>query len=144
MTAVDEEAIRKVVRQIYEAISGPAGARNWALMARAFVPEGRMVVVHRDNEGGVQLQPLTVADYERTRAPYFNANAFYENETRSDITVEGNLAHAISHYESRRDPAEAPFDSGVNFVQLVRTSDGWRVLSTMWEAGQVAASLTAS
>ena len=140
----DEEEIQKVVRQIYESISGLAGPRDWALAARAFVPEGRMIVVHKRADGSVKLQPLTVTDYERTRAPYFNENAFYENETHSDIVIHNNLAHAISFYESRRDPSEAPFETGVNFIQLVRTSDGWRVLSTMWEAGQVATRLTAS
>jgi hypothetical protein len=140
----DKEEIRKVVRQIYGAISGPAGPRNWAFMARSFAPEGRLIVVHKQADGSIKLQPLTVADYERTRSPYFNENAFYENETRSDIVIEENLAHAISYYESRHAPAEPPFDTGVNFIQLVRTSDGWRVLSTMWEAGAVATRLTAS
>jgi hypothetical protein len=29
----------------------------------------------------------------------------------------------------------------VNFIQLVRTQEGWKILNTMWEAGQVAAQL---
>ncbi len=137
----DVAEIRAVIQQIYTAISGPAGPRDWALAARSFVPEGRMVVVHKENDGGVRIQPLTVDDYERTRAPYFGANAFYENETHADVQIVGNLAQCLSYYESRRDPAEKPFDSGVNLVQLVRTPAGWRVVATMWEAGKVAAQL---
>jgi hypothetical protein len=133
--------VQNVVNLLYQAISGPAGPRDWELSASLFVPEGRMVVAHKQNDGSVRLQPLSVDDYRRTRTRYFSANAFYERESFSDVHVVGNLAHVISHYESRRDPAEPPFETGVNFIQLVRASDGWKVLHTVWEAGQVAAQL---
>ena len=137
----DASEIQNVVRLLYQAISGPAGPRDWELSASLFVPEGRMIVAHKQSDGSLELQRLSVDDYKRTRAPYFNANAFYERETYSDVQIIGNLAHVVSHYESRRDPDEAPFERGVNFIQLVRTQEGWKILNTMWEAGQVAAQL---
>jgi hypothetical protein len=133
--------VQKVVNLLYQAISGPAGPRDWELSASLFVPEGRMVVAHKQSDGSVRLQPLSVDDYRRSRTPYFSANAFYEKESYSDVHIVGNLAHVISYYESRRDPAEPPFETGVNFIQLVRTSEGWKVLHTIWEAGQLAAQL---
>ena len=133
--------IQHVVNQLYQAISGPAGPRDWELSARLFAPDGRMVVAHRHSDGSLELQPLSVDDYRRTRAPYFDANDFYEREAFSDVQIIGNLAHVISHYESRRHPDEEPFETGVNFIQLVRMKDGWKILNTMWEAGQVAMKL---
>ena len=137
----DVAEIQKTVNLLYQAISGPAGPRDWQLSSSLFVTEGRMVVAHKQNDGSVRLQLLSIDDYRRTRTPYFSANAFYERESYSDVHVVGNLAHVISYYESRRDPGEPPFETGVNFIQLVRTSDGWKILHTIWEAGQLAAQL---
>ena len=137
----DASDIQNVVQLLYQAISGPAGPRDWELSASLFVPEGRMIVAHKHEDGSLELQPLSVDDYRRTRAPFFNANAFYECETYSDVQIIGNLAHVVSHYASRHSPDEAPFETGVNFIQLVRTQEGWKIVNTMWEAGQIAAQL---
>ena len=137
----DASEIQNVVNLLYQAISGPAGPRDWELSARLFAPNGRMVVAHQHSDGSLELQPLSVDDYRRTRAPYFSANDFYEREAHSDVQIIGNLAHVVSHYESRHHPDEAPFETGVNFIQLVRLEDGWKILHTMWEAGQIAIKL---
>lgn len=140
-TSGDLAAIRTVVHQVYQAISGPAGPRDWKLLARMFAPEGRMLVAHKQSDGTVTLQSLSVSDYRRTREPYFQSNPFYEEETHAEVQVIGNLAHVLSYYESRRAPGEPPFETGVNSIQLARTGAGWRVVFTMWEAGLIAASL---
>ena len=140
-TNTDEAAIRQVIREVYKAISGPAGPRDWEQYARCFVPEGRMVVAHRQPDGSVELQPLSVEEYRRTREPYFSANAFYEIETRCDVTIEGSIALAFSYYESRHDLNQPPFETGVNCLQFARTRDGWRIVQTMWEAGQIGSRL---
>ena len=137
----DVEAIRAVVQQIYDSISGPAGARDWELNARMFAPEGRMIVAHKQKDGGVVLQPLSVEEYRQSREPYFTANAFYEIETSAEIQVFGNLAHVLSYYESRHQINDPPFETGVNSIQLARTSSGWKVVLTMWEAGQIGSAL---
>ena len=134
-TDIDE--IRAVVQQIYAAISGPAGTRDWAANAHAFAPEGRSMVAHRQDDGTVKLQPLTVDDFRRTREPYFLTHAFYEQETSADVQVFGSLAHVLSHYESRHDLNQPPFETGVNSIQLAKTSAGWRVVSCMWQAGEI-------
>jgi hypothetical protein len=46
-------------------------------------------------------------------------------ETRSDFIVEGNIAHVMNCYASRRNLGEAPFEHGVNSSELGRL-DGIR------------------
>jgi hypothetical protein len=140
-TIDDVAAIRAIVRQIYDSISGPAGPRDWELNDRAFAPGGSMVVAHKQPGGSVMLQPLSVEEYRRTREPYFTANAFYEIETRANVRIEGNLAQVLSYYESRHDLNEPPFETGVNCISLAKLPEGWRVIFTMWEAGQIGSKL---
>ena len=112
-TDADARDIRDVVRQLYASISGPADqAPDWELNASLFAPVGRSLVVHTREDGSRHLELLTCAEFRRSRDPYLSTHAFYEIETRSDIIVEGNIAHVMSYYASRHDPDDAPFEPG--------------------------------
>ncbi|WP_294293264.1 hypothetical protein [uncultured Sphingomonas sp.] len=45
----------------------------------------------------------------------------------------GDIVHVRSTYESRHAAGEAPFARGMNAIQLVRTSAGWRVPRIVWQ-----------
>lgn len=138
----DVDAIRRVLQEAYATISGPAGERDWDRQARCFIPEARSIVVHRD-ASGERLELLTVDGYRDSRGPFLEAHSFWETETRCDVIVEGDLAVAMSHYESRWDPAQPPFETGVNSVQLIRMSGEWKIASIMWTAGAAARQVAA-
>ena len=45
----------------------------------------------------------------------------------------GNVANAMSAYESRRAPGEEPFARGVNTITLVTDGARWYVASIAWD-----------
>lgn len=138
----DTQQIRALLQESYAAISGPAGPRDWATHARHFVPQGRSHVVHR-GDGPDRLQTMTEAEYRESRDPFFRTHAFWETETRCDVLIEGDLAVAMSHYESRWAESEPPFETGVNSVQLARIDGQWKIVSIMWTAGLAARQVAA-
>ncbi len=141
-TDADVYAIREVVRLLYASISGPADqAPDWDLNASLFAPVGRSLVVHTRADGSRHLELLTCDEFRRSRDAYLSTHAFYEIETHSDVIVEGNIAHVMSYYASRHNLDDAPFEHGVNSIELVRLDGMWRVVFIMWEAGQIAQSL---
>ena len=129
----DAEQIRALLRESYAAISGPRGRRDWESHARHFVTDARSLVLHRGDAERVEV--MSQAQYRDSRDPFFRNHSFWETETRCDVIVEGDLAVAMSHYESRWDPAEPPFETGVNSVQLARVDGNWKIVSIMWTAG---------
>jgi hypothetical protein len=133
----DTDRIRAVLRESYATISGPAGERDWARHAHYFVDDARLLVVHRRPEGDV-IESLTVEQYRASRDPFFRKNTFYETEASSDVILHGDLALAMSHYESRWALTDPPFETGTNSVQLVRIGGEWRIASIMWHAGLAA------
>ena len=134
----DVAAIRQLLEESYAVISGPAGARNWSRHSELFIDSARLVVLH-PIANGYRIESLSVKEYEESRDAFFRRGSFYETEVGCDVTVSGDLAHAMSRYESRWDPSEAPFETGVNSVQLARLNGAWKIVSIMWTAGLAAA-----
>jgi hypothetical protein len=133
---------KEVTRLLYSCISGVAGApRNWELQDSLFAPGAHSYVLHRTADGNREAEVLSVAEYRRTRQPYFDSNDFYEVEVAHRATIRGDIAHVFSEYESRRTPDGPAFDRGVNGIMLVRIGGKWRVTSISWEAGPIATSL---
>ena len=139
----DIEQIRAVMQATYAAISGPAGPRDWDAHAGQAVPECRSHVLHR-GDGASRLETMTEAQYRASRDPFLRTHSFWEIETRCDVLVEGDVAVAMSHYESRWKESDPPFETGVNAVQLVRLGGTWKIVSIMWTAGEAARQVAAS
>jgi hypothetical protein len=63
------------------------------------------------------------------------ASGFFETEIGRAATSFGSVWHIMSAYDSKRtmeDPA--PFQRGVNSIQLFNAGTRWYVLSIMWDA----------
>jgi hypothetical protein len=133
----DVDQISSLLQKTYAAISGPAGPRDWDAHARYMTPEARSIVIHRGN-GPDRVETMTEAEYRASRDPFFRTHSFWETETRCDVLIEGDVAVAMSHYESRWDPSEPPFERGLNSVQLARVDGDWKIVSIMWTAGDAA------
>ena len=133
----DTDAIREVIAQSYREISGPAGARDWRRYAKCFLDSASLRVVHREN-GRSHVETMSLSDYRSSRGPFFECHAFFEREVQSDVVVNGDVAHAMSEYESRWSSDEPPFETGVNSIQLIRVNGEWRIASIAWVAGSAA------
>ena len=131
----DEDSIGAVIDEMYAMISGPAGPRDRSRQANCFLPEARQVRTFFDDQGRPQMKSMTLDEYARDTAPYFEANPFYEVETSRRIDLFGNIAHVWSAYEARRSPEDAePERRGINSIQLFRHPElGWRIVHMIWD-----------
>lgn len=131
----DEDAIGAVIDEMYAMISGPPGPRDWSRQANCFLADARQVRTWVDADGRPQRKAMALEDYARDTQPFFDANPFYEIETKRQIDLFGNIAHVWSHYEARRSADdEVPERRGVNSIQLFRDPDlGWRIIHMIWD-----------
>lgn len=131
----DDEAIGRVIDEMYAMISGPAGPRDWSRQANCFLPEARQVRTWVDGQGRPQMKSMTLDDYRADTTPFFAAHPFFEVETERRIDRLGNMAHVWSRYEARRSPDDADVERrGINSIQLFRHSDlGWRIIHMIWD-----------
>ena len=131
----DQEAIGVVIDEMYDMISGPAGARDWSRQANCFLPKARQVRTFLDDGGNPAMLAMGLDEYRENVTPFFAANAFYEMETSRRIDLFGNIAHVWSAYEARTAPDdEVPERRGFNSIQLFRHPElGWRIIHMIWD-----------
>jgi hypothetical protein len=133
MTA-DEAEIGKVLDELYDIISGPAGPRDWSRQRAIFHDESRQMRTWIEPDGSSAIRIMGRDAYAADTTPYFMENAFYEIETARRINVFGNMAHVWSIYEARRSPDAADLDRrGINSIQLYKEAGSWKVISMIWD-----------
>jgi hypothetical protein len=78
---------------------------------------------------------MSLEEYREDVAYAFRIVPFYEIELERRVEQFGNIAHAWSTYEERRDPkAPAIERRGINSIQLFRGPDRrWRIMSIIWD-----------
>jgi hypothetical protein len=131
----DRAELDAVIAGMYAMISGPAGTRDWTRQAALFHPEARQMRTGLGEDGQPWIHVMSLDDYARDTAAFFEANAFYEAEVGRTVQVFGNMAHVWSAYEARTRPGDAePERRGINSIQLFRDAGlGWRIVSMIWD-----------
>ena len=130
----DEIEIGKVIDEMYDAISGPAGPRDWSRHKNSFHEDSRQMRTWIDADGRTAIKIMDRDAYSADTTPYFAENDFFEIETARKVNIFGNIAHAWSIYEARRSPDAAELDRrGINSIQLYKDAQGWRIMSMIWD-----------
>jgi len=129
----DVDTVEHVIAAVYDAISGPAGPRNWDRFRSLFYTGARLIPSRRDDTGKVTANSLTVEEYIQRAQAFFDKEGFYEAAVANRIEVWDHLAHVWSTYESRHAKGEAPFARGINSFQLVNDGTRWWILTIYWE-----------
>ena len=128
-----------ILQAMYEVISGPAGQkRDWERFRTLYLPESRLMPVVSAGAKPPHVRVLTPEDYIRRVEPIFASEAFWERETSRQVQTFGRVAHVLSHYESLRDPAGPPFETGTHSVQLFYDDTRWWIVSVMWNTPRTA------
>ena len=132
---IDREAIARVTRSLYAAISGPAGPRDWEVHRASFHPTGRQIRTGVDAEGRPWIKSMDPDEYQNDAQPVFDRTDFFEQELKSRIDILGNVAHVWSLYEARVDRASLePERRGINSIQLFKDETGqWKIVSMIWD-----------
>lgn len=133
--SADYQDLSAMIRQVYACISGPAGApRDWARFRALHHPRALSLrtVVHAD--GRIEQLLFSVDEYIANVSPRFASSPFYEIETAQRIERFGQVAHAWSRYEARRDPADPELiKAGANSIQAAHDGHRWWIVSTIWD-----------
>ena len=128
----DQPAIEAAVLETYNAISGPAGARDWDHLTSLFAPGARLMVMRKTGVG-----VMTPDEYMARVKPYFEKSGFFERPASNRIEHFRDIAQVFSVYESRHAASDAePFARGTNSFQLVRIDGKWRVQSILWQEAE--------
>lgn len=132
----DEAAIDQLLTDLYACISGPAGQeRDWETFDRVFTPDARMAAYFQRPDGSVGDVKMTPEQYKERSGPMLTQSGFSESEVHRELEIYGSIAHAFSTYEGSfsRPNGEQSGVAGINSIQLVRTAEGWKVFSIIWQ-----------
>ena len=130
----DVESLDAIVAAVYDVISGPAGERDWNRFRSLFIPEGRLMAVRVSKEGKISYALMSVEDYENHAGAYFREHGFYESEISRKTERFGQMAHVYSTYASRAAKDAAPFERGINSIELFNDEKRWWCVSIYWDA----------
>ena len=127
-------SVDAIIEALYDVISGPAGPRDWDRLRSLTTPSCRLTPTGRDSTGAPVHLTWTVDDYVTEASGYFEQSGFFEIEIARKTERYGNVVHAFSTYESYRSKDDAaPFQRGINSIQLLFSMDRWWIHSIAWQ-----------
>lgn len=118
-------------------ISGPAD-KDRSCMKDLFLPEARMVIVANGADGAPTYTVLTLDDWI-ARAKARGHAMLEEKQLKFSVESYGSIVHLWSTYALRSDGKQVA--RGINSIQAVKGTGGWRVLGIMWQAESAATPL---
>lgn len=129
----DVASIDAIVTATYNVISGPAGPRNWNRFYSLFLPDAQMGAIGMTPAGQAIFHSITPQSYQKSNAPFFLKNGFYEEELKRNVMQFGNIATVQSSYQFRFTPDGKIEQRGVNYFTLVKSNDRWWISNLVWQ-----------
>ena len=131
----DVSSMNAIMHAVYDVISGPAGqARDWNRFRSLFIPQARLIAVHRDKQGIDHALVFTPAQFAEKAGAYMREHGFFERETHRTFQRYGAIAQVFSTYASRHARSDAkPFQRGINSFQLMYDGHRWWVVTIYWQ-----------
>jgi hypothetical protein len=112
------------------AITGPAD-KDRACMKALFIPEARLIVVSIGKDGTPSYTLLTLDDWI-TRVKTRGHALLEEKQIKFHTQRYGNIVHLWSTYALNSDGKQVA--RGINSIQAIKETAGWRVLGIAWQA----------
>jgi hypothetical protein len=130
--ASEEDAIIKAVDDAYKVISFKKGEKvNYDSIKSCFVP-GAMLRNFRNDS----LETLTIDQFTELYKGMIasgSVTSFYEEEITGTTEQFGRIAQRISSYKTYINTLDSVSERGVNSFQLIKTAQGWKVSSIIWD-----------
>lgn len=119
---------------VYDAISGPAGARrDWDRFRSLFIQGARLIPTGPSADGIYRYRVMSVEDYIGQAGPVLEERGFFEREIHRTTDRYGPVVQVFSTYESRnRAEDPQPFARGINSFQLLHDGTRWWVVTIYW------------
>ena len=130
--APEEEAIKKAVDDAYKAISFKKGEKMYFDSIRnSFLPQAQLLDFRNDT-----LEILTIDQFVNVYKTGVETNgitSFYEEEIKGTTDQFGRVAQRMSTYKTYINTMDSISERGVNSFQLIKTPQGWKVSSIIWD-----------
>ncbi len=131
-TVPDDAAIQQAVQDAYACISFKKGdSISEEKIRAAFIPHARLLNYRNDS-----LEELSLDQFIQLFQQLVNSHqitSFYEEELFGRTDQFGNIAQRISTYKTYLNTMDSVSERGINSFQLIKTSDGWKVSSIIWD-----------
>jgi hypothetical protein len=131
--ATEEAAIKKAVADAYKVISFKKGERvNYDSIRNCFMPQAQLFNFSKDS-----LEIMTIDQFIDVYKNLISSNgitSFYEEEIKGTTDQFGRIAQRISTYKTYINTMDSAAERGVNSFQLIKTANGWKVSSIIWDA----------
>ncbi len=137
----DAASVDAIVSALYASVSHAPDARpDFDRMRRIFLYVGMLVppkapgaadfTVMDVDQFAERYEKSVAARKEKGEPP----TGFFEREIARRTDCFGNICQVFSTYESRRSPSDpAPFQRGINSIQLLRDGERWWIASVVWD-----------
>lgn len=130
-TAPDDAAIKKAVNDAYASISFNSGEKpRYDSIKDYFIPQAQLINFIEDT-----AQILSINDFVSAFKAYVDSSKiqiFKEQEIYGRTDQFGNIAQRISSYKTYINSVDIVKERGVNSFQLIKTPQGWKVSSIIW------------
>jgi hypothetical protein len=129
--APDDAAIKKAVDNAYAALGFKQGEQPaYDSIQYYFIPQAQLIDFITDT-----AQILSIGDFVKAYKNYVESTkitSFNEQEIYGHTDQYGNIAQRISSYKAYINSADIVKERGVNSFQLIKTPQGWKVSSIIW------------
>ncbi|MEP6466284.1 MAG: hypothetical protein ABJB05_08260 [Parafilimonas sp.] len=130
--APDDAAIKKAVDDAYTSLSFKQGETpHFDRIKYAFIPQAQLINYISDT-----AQILSIDDFVKAFKNYVQSTkiqSFNEQEIYGRTDQFGNIAQRISSYKNYVNSVDIVKERGVNSFQLIKTPQGWKVSSIIWD-----------
>ena len=125
-----------ILKAVYEVISGSAGVpRDWNRFRSLFAEGARLIPTGHRPDGTRVMQPWTVEEYILRAGANLERTGFHEREIGRTEQRFGQVMHAWSVYESRRNQDDPePFQRGINSIQMRHDGSRWWIVTIFWDS----------
>jgi hypothetical protein len=131
-TVPDDSAITKAVHDAYYSISFKEGEKpRFDEIKNYFVPQAQLINFRTDTAQFTNL--VQFVDLYKQFLAANDIHLFYEEEAFGRTEQFGRIAHRISTYNTYLNTRDTLAERGVNSFQLLKTKDGWKVSSIIWD-----------
>ena len=122
-----------IINALYDAISGPAGKRNWYRIRSLYLDGARLIPIGKRVHKEGELRVMSIDEWIEDVTDYFAETDFYEKEVVRKTHRFGNILQAFSTYEAREDAEGDPVARGINSIQLLQHESRWWIVTVFWD-----------
>jgi hypothetical protein len=131
-TAPDDAAIKKAVDDAYASLNVMDGEKpHYDSIKEYFIPQAQLINFIEDT-----AQILSIDNFVRAFKNYIESTkiqSYKEQESYGRTDQFGNIAQRISSYKTYINSLDIVKERGVNSFQLIKTPQGWKVSSIIWD-----------